>query len=194
MKTSTVIAIAAMLESSAWAATKPGRQKVVVCIEGDGQVAVADAMARASRVFKPAGVKLDWHSGLSVCQGEGDQAIMVSLSTSTSTALHPGALACAFVYKGEHIQVFYDRIALSYSGDLLSYVLAHVFVHEIAHILQGIDRHSNSGIMKAFWSPDDCTLMKTGQLRFTAWDIELIHDGLAVRAARLGTLVGAVAP
>jgi hypothetical protein len=33
-----------------------------------------------------------------------------------------------------------------------TFVLAHVLVHEITHILQGIDRHSESGVMK---SPGD---------------------------------------
>jgi hypothetical protein len=193
MKTSATIAIVAMLGSSAWAATKSDSQKVVVCIEDSGHGAVSEAMTGASRLFKPAGVNLEWHSGLSFCQGKANQAIVVSLLTSTPRTLHPGAFAYAFPYEGVHIQVLYDRIALSYA-DLLPYLLAYVVVHEIAHILQGRDQHSDSGVMKAFWDSYDYTLMKTGQLRFTALDIEMIHTGLAARAARLGTLVGAVAP
>jgi hypothetical protein len=193
MKTSAMIAMAAMLGSSAWAATRSERQKVVVCIEGSGLAKVDDSKARASRLFKPAGVELEWHTGLRFCEGRRDRAIMISLSTSTPKTLLHGALAYAFPYEGVHIQVFYDRIALC-ADELLPYALAYVFVHEIAHILQGTDQHSNRGIMKAFWSSDDCTLMKTGQLRFTELDIEMIHHGLAARAARLGTLVGAVAP
>jgi hypothetical protein len=74
--------------------------------------------------------------------------------------------------------------------------MAHVIVHEITHILQGIDRHSNSGIMKALWTSTDYMLMKRGQLRFTAVDVEMIHDGSAVRAARAASnaVVAAVAP
>jgi len=186
MKTSAMIAIAAMLGSNAGAATKSDRQKVVVCIEGSSDAPVSDALARASRMFRRAGVKLEWHSRLSFCKWQGDQAIMVSLSTNTPKTFHPGALACAFLHESVHIQVFYDRIALySHSSDeLLPYVLAHVIVHEITHILQGIDRHSDSGIMKALWNSDDYMRMKIG-LRFTRLDIERIHDGLAARAARL---------
>jgi len=193
MKTSAMIAIAAMLGSNAWAANKSGRQKVVVCIEASGHAKVDDSMARASTLFKPAGVKLEWHTSLRFCRGQRDRAIMISLSTTTPKTLLPGALARALPYEGVHIQVFYDRIALC-PDELLPYVLAYVFVHEIGHILQATDWHSKSGIMKAFWSPDDRTLMKTGQLRFTPLDIEMIHHGLAARAARLGRLVGAVAP
>ena len=41
-----------------------------------------------------------------------------------------------------------------------------------------------SGIMKAVWTSSDYTLMKRGQLRFTAVDVEMIHDGFAARTAR----------
>jgi hypothetical protein len=197
MRTSAMIAIAATLGSSASPATKSERQKVVVCIEGSGRTKVADAMAMATWLFRPTGVELVWHSSLSFCHGQGDQAIVVSLSANTPKALHPGAFACAFPYqKGVHIQVFYDRIALSFFDEFLSHPLAYVFVHEIAHVLRGTDVHSDSGIMKVLWDSNDYTLMKTYQLEFTPWDIKMIHRGLAVRAARsaAGTLVGAVAP
>src|SRR5579859_1013855 len=120
--------------------------------------------------------------------------MVVSLMTSTPKAFHPGALAYALPYEGVHIQVFYDRIAQS-DPDLAPSLMACVIVHEITHILQGVDRHSESGIMKAKWTSSDYTQMKRGMLRFTAADVELIHDGFAARAARhaVGTVVAAVA-
>ena len=63
---------------------------------------------------------------------------------------------------------------------LLSYVLAH----EIAHILQGVDRHSETGIMKASWDEGDYFDMGRGRLKFTPSDIDLIHLGLDARKAR----------
>ena len=181
MQASAMITMAAMLGSTAWAATQPETQKVVVCMEGDDRAVVARAKASASRLFLSAGVKLEWHSGLSFCQGQRDQAIMISLMTSTPRTFHPGALACALPYEGVHIQVFYDRIAIA-DPELLPSLLANVIVHEIAHILQSIDRHSSSGIMKAVWNSNDYTLMKSGQLRFTGLDVEMIPSGLAARA------------
>ena len=132
-----------------------------------------------------------WHS---FCQGQRDQAIMISLMTSTPRTFHPGALAYALPYEGVHIQVFYDRIAIA-DPRLLPSLLANVIVHEISHILQGIDRHSDSGIMKAEWNSSDFTLMQSGQLRFTGLDVEMIHTGLAARATHLGavTLVASAA-
>jgi hypothetical protein len=73
--------------------------------------------------------------------------------------------------------------------------MAHVMVHEIAHILQGTDQHSTRGVMKAHWNSYDYVLMKTGRLTFTEPDVEMIHIRSVARAARIrtGTVVTAVA-
>jgi hypothetical protein len=195
MKTSAMITVAGMLASGAWAATKSDSYRVVACIEDGDLAGVEDAAARASSLLWSAGVNLDWHANRSFCQRQRDQAIVVTFLTSTPKTFHPDALAYAYPYEGVHIQVFYDRIGLA-DPELRPALLAHVIVHEISHILQGIDRHSGSGIMKARWNSYDYTLMKRGQLRFTEFDIEMIHDGLASRAARraAGTMIAVVAP
>jgi hypothetical protein len=194
MKKMAMITMAAMLAGSAWAGSKPYGQRLVICLEDGQHAGVESATARASTMFLTAGVKLEWHGEVSFCKGNLD-AMVVSLMTSTPKTFHPGALAYALPYEGVHIQVFYDRIAQS-DPDLAPSLMALVIVHEITHILQNIDRHSASGIMKAVWTSSDYTLMKRGQLRFTALDVVMIHDGFAARAARpaIGTLVAAVAP
>jgi hypothetical protein len=50
-------------------------------------------------------------------------------------------------------------------------------VHEITHIQQGVDRHSNSGVMKARWTDKDYAAMAWKPLPFTPEDILLIHLG-----------------
>jgi hypothetical protein len=194
MKTSAMITMAAILAGSAWAATKTDSQRLAVCIEDRKHAGVADAVAKAALILLSAGVKLDWHSDLGFCHKQRD-SIVVSFSESTPKAFHPGALAYAFPYEGVHIQVFYERIAGA-EPELAPSLLAYVIVHEITHILQGVDRHSKSGIMKAVWTSSDYTLMKCGHLRFTALDVEMIHDGIAARAARNAgvAVVAAVAP
>lgn len=163
------IALAAILASDAWAATKLDSQTVLVCIDDRGYTAVADAAPRASMLFRSAGVKLKWRNGVSFCQGKRD-AIVVSLATNTPKNFLPGALAYALPYEGVHIEVFYDRIALA-DPDLVPFLMAHVMVHEITHILQGTDQHTPGGIMKAHWNSYDYVLMKTGRLTFTEPDV-----------------------
>jgi hypothetical protein len=57
-------------------------------------------------------------------------------------------------------------------------VLAHVLVHEITHVLEGIDRHSATGIMKAHWNYNDYLEMRRKPLPFAHEDVNLIYDGL----------------
>jgi hypothetical protein len=194
MKTSAMITMAAILAGSAWAATKSDSQRLMVCIEDGKHAGVEYAAAKASSMLLSAGVKLEWHGEVGSCKGQPD-AMVVSFMASTPKTFHPGALAYALPYEGVHIQVFYDRIAQA-DPRLAPSLMAHVIVHEITHILQGIDRHSTGGIMKAVWSSSDYTLMERGQLRFTAVDVAMIHDGFAARTAggAKGAVVAAVAP
>lgn len=58
-------------------------------------------------------------------------------------------------------------------------VLAYVMAHEIAHVLQGVYHHSDSGLMKAHWKGSDAKLMmQPKSLRFTELDADLILSGL----------------
>jgi hypothetical protein len=58
-----------------------------------------------------------------------------------------------------------------------------VMVHEITHLLEGVCRHSESGIMKAFWTDEDKSGMRGHPMPFAAEDVELIGTGLKARAA-----------
>jgi len=49
--------------------------------------------------------------------------------------------------------------------------------------MQGVARHSESGILKANWSRQDFQAMVFHKLAFTPLDVELIHRGLAVQQA-----------
>ena len=55
-------------------------------------------------------------------------------------------------------------------------------VHEITHVLERIKRHSEEGVMKARWSPQDYLHMDTDPLPFAADDVRLIREGLSKRA------------
>ncbi len=190
MKAAAIMTMAAMLGSLAWAADRPGERRVVVCFEESGGLLPETPQARmiASKLFQPAGVKLEVLSGQRSCEGQRDRVIVVELSTNTPKHLLPGALAYAREFEGVHIHVFYDRIAnLAESRELRLYMLAYVIVHETTHILEGYDMHSASGIMKPHWGSPEYGLMRIGQLRFTDEDIKLIHAGLAAREPHRGS-------
>jgi hypothetical protein len=64
-------------------------------------------------------------------------------------------------------------------------LLGHVLAHEIGHILQGVERHSSTGLMKERWDYRDYVEMQRQPLRFTAEDLLLIQQGLKNRASGL---------
>ncbi len=187
MKATAMMTMAAVMGATAWASSvRPGAErKLTVCFDkgNPGQMAEMAGQAEpiASKMFVGIGVKLEWHSGQRFCQGNRGHGIVVSLSTNTPRTLLPGALAYALPFEGTHIEVFYDRIN-RVGPAVVTPLLAHVLVHEITHILQGTNIHSESGIMKARWEPDDYLHMETKPLAFTERDVILILSGLDARA------------
>ncbi len=154
--------------------------KVVVCIEQAGEARyLPNAEIMASKMFATIGVKLDWHY-LHSCPKP--DAIQIGLSLGASVSEHPGALAYAAPYQSDEslrIIVFYDRVRRSGGGTPGNIVLAHVLVHEITHILEGVAWHSESGVMKARWDSKDYMRMAWSSLPFSEGDIQLIQAGLA---------------
>jgi hypothetical protein len=79
--------------------------------------------------------------------------------------------------------VFADRVLvyLDRGQAFSNALLAHVIAHEIAHVLEGIDRHCAEGVMKAVWSERDYERMRRGPLPFAPEDVDLMHNGLLRR-------------
>ena len=140
--------------------------------------AIGLAKLTASDMFAQAGVRLNWWTHRRDSNPAG-QVITIAITSQTPKTFHRGALAFAQPYEGVHIQVFYDRIEAAAGGRArLPVLLAHVLVHEITHLLEGISRHSEEGVMKAHWTPQDLRQMARKPLPFEPCDIELIHLGL----------------
>jgi hypothetical protein len=159
-----------------------GPNRVDVCMEwGSNQLIVGQAQHTASQMFAGIGVTIQWHRIGKFCPAE---AMQISLINHAAENYFPGALAFALPYDGAHIQIFCDRFMGSAKPKSFPSRLAHVMVHEITHILQGVVRHSESGVMKASWTEADYDEMSWKPLPFTQTDILLIHRGLESRAAR----------
>jgi hypothetical protein len=56
---------------------------------------------------------------------------------------------------------------------------AHVLVHEITDMLEGVEHHSETGVMKAHWTEHDVADMSIEPLSFEPIDVKLIEYGLA---------------
>lgn len=137
----------------------------------------------ASKVFAGIGIGIEWHAAGACPSASG--AIRVAVSDQPPPPGHNTELAYSFPYEGTRIVIFYDRIKdMARDKQLpMSSLLAYVLAHEIAHVLQRTSRHSDSGIMKARWDRMDDLQIQQNTLRFTPFDVDLIHDGLAARLA-----------
>jgi hypothetical protein len=170
--------------AAATCAAREAQRKVTVCVSDVSlarQVEVIEARATASDMFAAIGVKLDWR----LCPKSGGQGtIVISLEMGTRATREPHELAHTSPYEGTHIVIFYDCVR-KIRPKKFPVVLAHVMVHEVTHILQGICRHSASGVMKAKWDDYDFLQMAWKPLPFTDDDIDLIRRGLDAREARL---------
>jgi hypothetical protein len=136
----------------------------------------------AKRMFADINVSINFHDA-DKCPANQNQVIQIHLNTGVPAERFAGALAFAMPYEGIHIQVFVDRIRKMVDSKRVPILLAHVLVHEITHILQGVNRHSACGIMKAKWDRDDYRKMWWKPLTFTEKDIKLIHLGLEAKTS-----------
>lgn len=183
MKILSVVTMAVMVagaNSYAGGTARAAERKVMVCIESRSDFVVPRAKMIAAGMFVEAGVKLEWNRDRT-CSPD---AIRITFSDRTDQDFLPGALAYALLFEGTQIKVFYDRLQQQFETKRLPGVLAHVLVHEIAHILQGVYRHSASGIMQSAWQRADYDEMTARPLPFTPMDVELIHSGRDVRESR----------
>jgi hypothetical protein len=179
MRIKAMVGMVLALVGSAHAANK-----VRVCVNPGTYVSayvLTRSQAIASEMFARAGVAIEWHSAApAVCRGaQLMKTVILDLVKNTRSDEHPGALAYALPYEAVHVVVMYDRVEKNAEGPTrASSLLAHVMTHEITHILQGIARHSETGVMKPRWSPSDVMQMAYKPLRFTADDIDLIGRGM----------------
>jgi hypothetical protein len=161
-------------------------QELRVCVEYDeGLLVLVQALAFTQKMFDGIGVPLKWKLGLHACP---PGAIRVSLiNRSADVSLPNDVLGSALLAEPPHIRLFADRThdytscppsVGPYCRIAEAHVMAHVLTHEISHVLEGANRHSDLGVMKAQWDTNDFLKMKRGSLPFAPVDVQLIRAGL----------------
>jgi len=107
--------------------------------------------------------------------------VRVDLSEDTPPDCPLETLALAHPYAGadKGITVFYKKLRQT-AGAVVpeQLLLGHVLAHEIGHVLEGSDRHSQEGVMKAHWSYKDLFGMQDAPLLFAPEDADLLRRGL----------------
>lgn len=178
-----VASILGLIRSDAQKAAAPA-VVVQVCLR---DLAGADVVIRyqaqnlATRLYKGAGVTINWSCKRTpgACPG---RPIVIELSNGRLKTDHPEALARALPYEGTHIVIYYDRLQQIGGPALWSPLLGHVVAHELMHVLQGTDQHSDRGVMKAHWTSHDYDEMLQKPLSFTDGDLIMLRIAVSHRA------------
>jgi hypothetical protein len=109
--------------------------------------------------------------------------LTVEVIPQAPASFNDDALAMAMPYtdSGVRIVIFYNRLdrVLRGHGAPQEAILGYVLAHEIAHVLQGDQRHSKTGIMRAHWTDNDFKQMGIRVLTFTPEDVQVIRQYLA---------------
>jgi hypothetical protein len=188
----TVVLLAVMARGSIYAAEQT-RVDVYLSNRDDSAQLLRAGKILASGIFEKIGVHVNWRTGeLSATRGDAgnetpQKAFGIRTLEHAPESATPGALASAGIVgaAGTEIRVYKDRVLrfLDKHSNLAGVGAGYVLAHELAHVMQGVGRHSESGILKAQWSNDDFEEMIFHKLVFTNFDVELIHKGLALQLA-----------
>jgi len=146
---------------------------------------VARAKHMAKEIFDSIGVTLAWRGEMT----DLEQGVLIKVDLQPGPAGESTSLGEASPFAREHaIIINYNAVkrAAGISRQLEPIILTHVLVHEITHVLQGVNRHAETGMMKARWTPEDYCEMEWKPLEFTQEDVELIRLGLVVLRGQRG--------
>jgi hypothetical protein len=155
---------------------------------------LGESQAAAATILGTIGVKLTWtrdpqaSNGALACEGESTtRNIAVEIVPHAPAKSSDAAVAIAFPYAedGVRIVIFYDRVVILRDQAPQMKILGYVLAHEIGHVLQGIARHSQTGVMSAHWTENDFKQMSRGTLTFTPEDTQSIRRTFAAHPGRV---------
>jgi hypothetical protein len=157
-------------------------RRITVLVSDSAQVAPAvldGAEIEAARIFRAAGVEIEWVGCSSrsavvedechVISGPNQFVLHIVPTGNTSSDLVFGLAFLGADGSGKYCDVFYDRIAAAHhkSGVNLSLLLGMVAAHELGHLLLGSHAHSYMGIMTPVWRDEVLRRGGMGSLLFT---------------------------
>jgi hypothetical protein len=187
MKSSSLRA-AGLLVAMAAAGGSVEMQRVDVYLQNSqiaSTVVREQAQMAAARIYSQIGITIEWHLG---AQPPRDAAaITMQFDVDTPHAYRPGALgyAAPFQKSGTRIHVFFDRVAQAETLSAAGVLLGHVMAHELGHVLERCECHTQSGLMMAHWGNRELTQMQFHPMSFTPEGADMIRAGLSrAEAAR----------
>lgn len=140
------------------------------------------------QIYSEIGVRVIWRDSRvpGGCTKEPlHRQIVVTMLPSAPLGQSADAWAFANPYstKGPCVMLLMDRVYPAIKRNpSTGYLLGHVLAHEMGHVLEGIARHSEAGVMKPSWSLHEIFNMSQKRLSFTTDDAELIYAAFGTAA------------
>lgn len=181
------VAVAMTATGAVWAQTGVGSANPTVCLSYVNESIVPVLVlgrAKAIVMDRYAAIGVRILSGSCQSATPGSATIQIQFIAAAPAWLHPGALAYStpYAFTGARVEMIWGRI--SQTNDRPAELLGYVLAHEVGHVLEGVSRHSDEGIMKAHWTVREYADIKIGKFAFASEDAELIHRGIRVRNGR----------
>jgi hypothetical protein len=165
------------------------RSPVIVTISVHNDVAVPwgtirEAEGEASRVFREAGIDVEWMN----CQAVSGETLETEKSRSCreaifpehlqlrivkqSVGLRPDVMGVSFLSEdgsGCQADLFYEGVEglRQKTNASLAIILGDVASHEIGHLLLGTNSHAPHGVMRAVWGQDELVSVARRTLFFS---------------------------
>ena len=139
----------------------------------------------ASQIFASVGMRVEFHDPHNRRNdGQTGLELKLKVEAQTPSGVEPGVLALSFPFRADGgIRVFYPKVQNYKPAECRPPVLAYMMVHEIAHVLEGMQYHSRTGIMKMKWEGRDFGEIHKLKLAFEPDDVELMRAGIERRRA-----------
>jgi hypothetical protein len=139
-------------------------------------------------IYSEIGVGVIWRSAVSAPPGCSKKPlhrqIVVNLAADTPRGVGDGVFAYSNPYAavGPCVTLLANRFeyGLFTNPTTTGVLVGHALAHEIGHVLEGISRHSETGLMKERWSPNEVRGMRDRWLHFEDYDKRLILEGLGI--------------
>jgi len=152
----------------------------------------SDAQEVASRIFREAGIKVEWHACLPPVPKSSDDSACTHELGSTEVLLRiiaqikvfPGVDHDAVGFaSGPYATVAFARVTdLARSQSAPPFVtLGRVMAHEIGHVLLRTQSHAPEGIMRAQWGGGELRENAANDMLFTRKQSQFLHKEVSAR-------------
>lgn len=151
------------------------------------------AESEAARLFREAGVDIDWvncltgpasSTNLPACTQAEFRTVLQLRILAHARTLDGSVFGVSYLGEdgsGCYSLVFFERVKeldREYHQDPVI-VLGYVMAHEVAHLLLGANSHSEAGIMRAHWQWQDLVRAGRAELHFTPGESERMRERMA---------------